>query len=162
MTRLGDLLHHKDGLSADGAVEFVRKETSGDNTYETLRAPDAETAREYLQTREVTEDRYYVVVETPEGNWGVDRLGLYLEQLLPFQTDLEAADCDGETHGIADVPSLTLAAKGVNDNFIITVECGRCGHQWQDGVRYQALTVVRCPSCKALSRVDSDRFLVVV
>ncbi len=149
------------GQTTTQSVEFVGKETSGANTYETYRAPDAETAREYLASREVLEDLYYIVVETPEGNWGIDKLGLYLERLLPFQTDLAAAECDGETHGIAAIPSLTMAAKGASDNFIITVECGRCGHQWKDGVRYQQPTVVRCPSCKALSKVETAPFLVI-
>jgi phage FluMu protein Com len=161
MTRLGQLLHHKAAPGTDGKVEFVKKETSGHSTYETYRAPDAESAKEFLETREVAEPQYYVVVETPEGNWGVDTLGLYLEHLLPWQTDLSTADCDGDVHGIANFASLTMAAKGVNDNFVVTIECGGCAHTWKDAVRYQTDTVVRCPSCKALNKVNSERFTVV-
>jgi phage FluMu protein Com len=161
MARLGQLLHRKAGSSTDGGVDFVKKETSGPNTYETYRAPDAETAKAFLETREVTEDQYYVVAETPEGNWGVDKLGLYLEHLLPWQTDVAAAECEGEIHGLANPTSLTMAAKGINDSFVVTVECGRCGHTWKDAVRYQNLTAVRCPGCKALNKVDSERFMVV-
>lgn len=161
MSRLGELIRHKPAVVTDSGVEFVRKETSGQNTYETFRGPDAESAKEYLLTREVTEPQYYVVVETPEGNWGVDRLGLYLEHLLPWQTDVEAAEYEGDVHGIANPVSLAMAAKGVNDNFVVTVECGSCGHEWKDAVQYQSWTAVRCPSCKALNKVDSERFVVV-
>lgn len=162
MSRLGELIRHKPAAPAtDGGVVFVRKETSGQNTYETYRGPDAESAKEFLLAKEVTEPQYYVVVETPEGNWGVDRLGLYLEHLLPWQTNVEAAECEGEIHGMANIDNLTMAAKGINDCYVVTVECGSCGHEWQDAVRYQNWTAVRCPACRTLNKVDSERFVVV-
>jgi hypothetical protein len=76
-------------LLKGGGVKFVRKysETktvpqtgqSGVVTYELYKARTAQEAREFLNGRTVTERLYYVVVETPEGNWGKDVEGLYKE-----------------------------------------------------------------------------------
>lgn len=48
-------------------------------TYEVYRAKTAQQAREFLEGKTVTEKLYYVVVETPEGNWGKDIKGMYKE-----------------------------------------------------------------------------------
>jgi phage FluMu protein Com len=142
--------------------KFVRKEQKQDSTYEIYKGKDAETAREFLMTKRIDEQLYYIVVETPEGNWGLDVKGLYLERLLPFQKDVGSAECEGATCSMPDIFSLQMAAKGFNDNFIITVECGKCKHQWQDGLRYQAITVVRCPKCKTLNKINSSNFNVIL
>jgi hypothetical protein len=47
---------------------------------------------------------------------------------------------------------------GISDNFVTLVECGKCGHQWRDGLAYQQVTVVRCPTCRTYSRVDTTHF----
>jgi hypothetical protein len=77
------------GLLRSGGVKFVRKysETktvpqtgqSGVVTYEVFKARTAQEAREFLNGKTVAERLYYIVVETPEGNWGKDIEGLYKE-----------------------------------------------------------------------------------
>jgi ssDNA-binding Zn-finger/Zn-ribbon topoisomerase 1 len=139
---------------APGAPKFKGKERSGDNTYEVYTGTDAESARAFLATKKVTQGLYYIVVETPEGNWGVDKEGLFLEKLLPWQRDTGSADCDGSL-GSYNLFGLQAAAKGWNDNFVVGVQCGKCQYEWKDGIRYKDLTVVRCPKCKAKNKVDS-------
>ena len=142
--------------------KFIRKERTQGGTYEIYKGKDAETAKEFLMTKRVDEQQYYIVVETPEGNWGMDVKGLYLEKILPFQNDVSSAECEGATCGMPDMFGLQMAAKGFNDNFILKVECGNCKHQWQDGLRYQKITVVRCPKCKKLNKIDSSNFNVIL
>ena len=140
--------------------QFVGKEQRLTGTYETYRGTDAESAKAFLATKKVDRERYYIVVETPEGNWGVDVKGLYLEKLLPFQTDVDAAECEGRKCGSVDMLGLEMAARGMSDNFVMMVECGQCGHQWRDGLRYQNVTVVRCPKCRTLNRIDTGNIQV--
>ena len=84
---------------------------------------------------------------------------LFLVRLLPWQTDLTLAQCDGT---IVEPPSPFSIRVAISDpevdNVIATVSCGRCGHQWQDGMRYKDRSVVRCPRCRAYNRVDTSRF----
>jgi hypothetical protein len=47
------------------------------NTYEEWTAPSAKAAQEYLATRDITAQQYYLAVETPEGNWCKDRMSVY-------------------------------------------------------------------------------------
>lgn len=145
--------------------KFIRKERrstpNGDSTYETYMGTDAESARTFLMTKRVDEKQYYIVVETPEGNWGMDVEGLYLEQLHSWQTNISSAECEGNVIPMSwSKFDLEMAAKGFNDNFIVKVQCGKCGHEWPDGVRYQEITVVRCPNCKILNKVDSSNIEV--
>jgi ssDNA-binding Zn-finger/Zn-ribbon topoisomerase 1 len=140
--------------------KFLRKDRNQSGTYEVYKGTDAESAREFLLGKRVDEAQYYIVVETPEGNWGMDVKGLYLERLAPFQKDLGSAQIDGSTCSMPDMFGLQMAAKGINDNFVVNVECGKCKHQWHDAVRYQNKTVVRCPDCKTLNKIDSSNFKV--
>jgi hypothetical protein len=71
---------------APGGERVVRKEISRrpgpsnvQATFEIWTAPSAESAKEYLNSRKVTRSVYYLVVETPEGNWGKDCMGVYRE-----------------------------------------------------------------------------------
>ncbi len=71
---------------APGGERVVRKEIfkkigqSGmQSTYEVWTAPTAESAKQFLNSRSVTKGFYYLVVETPEGNWGKDCMGVYRE-----------------------------------------------------------------------------------
>ena len=50
------------------------------HTYEVYRAPSKEAALAFLNTKKVTKKLYYIVVETPEGNWGLDITGIYQEK----------------------------------------------------------------------------------
>jgi DNA topoisomerase VI subunit B len=76
------------GSQAIGKTEFVRKEEKDTSTnfgmvvrftYEVYRAPNAATAQDFLKRKAVTQPRYYIVVETPEGNYGRDTDGIYKE-----------------------------------------------------------------------------------
>lgn len=139
--------------------KFVRKYNAkgqgGDSTYETYQGTNAESAKAFLMTKRVDKPMYYVLVDTPEGNWGMDVHGLYLERLLPWQTNIGSAECEGNMHMMPDMYGVEMTAKGFNTNYIAKIHCGKCEHDWLDGVRYDNLTVVRCPNCKALNKVDS-------
>jgi len=104
---------------------------------------------------------YYIIVETPEGNWGMDVEGLFLEHLPHWQTNISSAECEGSIDPTSGSKfGLEGAAKGVTDNFIINIQCGNCNHEWYDGVRYKNFTVVRCPKCKKLNKVNSNNIQV--
>ena len=141
--------------------KFLRKEQQGKNTYEVYQGKDAESARQFLLTKQVDKQLYYIVVETPEGNWGMDIQGLYLEKLLPWQIDSKPVDCTGQILAMSwNKFGLEMAAKKFNDNFIVKIECGSCQNQWLDGVRYQNVTNVRCPACKHTNQVNSGNINV--
>jgi ribosomal protein S27E len=86
--------------------------------------------------------------------------GLYLEQLLPWQLDIARTECSGQLVSVANTTGVIAAARGRGDNFVVTVRCGKCSHEWYDGVRYQNVTTVRCPSCAAVNGVDSSGVVV--
>jgi tetratricopeptide (TPR) repeat protein len=114
----------------------------------------------------VEKDYYYIVVETPDGNWGLDKIGIYLEHLQPWQVTLVSnLDCEGHICNLIGCAGKTsgieLAALRLRDNFICNVECGRCKKQWTDGIRYQNLTYVRCPGCRTINCGDSSMIEVV-
>lgn len=144
-----------------GVPEFVTKRQTPSGTYEVYKGSDAESAKDFLKNKKVNENKYYIKVETPEGNWGIDINGFYLERLLPFQLDINSAKYEGSICGMPDIIGLQYAARGICDNFIVGMECGQCKHQWIDGLRYQNITVVRCPKCKSLNKVDSSSIRVV-
>jgi DNA-directed RNA polymerase subunit RPC12/RpoP len=141
--------------------KFLRKENKGSSTYEIYKASNPETAKSFLATKRVDKPQYYIIVETPEGNWGIDVKGLFIERLLPWQTNISSAQCEGHISRMADPFGLEMAAKGFNDNFVVPVKCGNCEHEWSDGLRYQKMTVVRCPSCRMLNKVDSSNVKAV-
>jgi len=68
-----------------GAVVLFKRKYSkpglagGTDTFEEWTAGSAQAAKEYLNTRTISEAQYYLVVETPEGNWGKDLTGVYKE-----------------------------------------------------------------------------------
>ena len=90
-TRKGGTCKNHDAPSAtvkaqttQGEAKRVRhKETvkgnDGISTYEVYTAPDKASAMAYLRTRTVSQRLYYIVVETPEGNFGRDINGFYQE-----------------------------------------------------------------------------------
>ncbi len=126
-------------------------------TYEYYRANSAEEAKRFLDQTEVTKPLYYVVVETPQGNWGRDKDGMFLEQLCDFQRNLSLAQCEAKTDltpfRIAD---LAMCANHVTDNFLLGITCGDCDHHWIDGVAYKTKTIVRCPHCGKYNLANTD------
>ena len=145
-----------------GKIDFVRKYILGDNVYEVYKCEDAELAKEFLLSKRVYEELYYLTVETPMGNWGMDIKGLYKERLLPWQTEVGLAEVEGSVFGLANSFALEMAVRGINDNFVVKVRCGQCGHQWLEGLRYQDWTVVQCPKCKKKNKIASHSIEVII
>ena len=131
-------------------------------TYEIYEAENAEKAKSFLSKKKVLEPNYYIVIETPEGNWGLDKMGIFLEGLQPFQKDILSATHTGKVCGNLDLETLKSAAQGISDNAVFTIECGNCKSRWLDGLRYNNLTVAKCPKCKTLNKVDTANFTVVI
>ncbi len=142
--------------------KFVVKRQTPSGTYEVYKGGSAESARAFLATKRVTQSKYYIKVETPEGNWGMDLDGLYLERLVPFQSNIPSAQSDGSISGMPAGASLKYASKNLSDNFIVQVKCGKCGREWQDGLLYKKATIVKCPQCKSLNKVDSSPNIVEI
>lgn len=138
--------------------DFFKKVTEGNKTYELYLWDEPEASRQWLMTKEVTEPLYYIQVKTDQGVWGIDKEGLFLTDLLPWQTNQTLAKQEGEITGFPNFFNLGMASQGIADNFVIEVQCGSkgCGYTWMDGIRYQNKTVVRCPKCKAYSLIDSS------
>jgi HEAT repeat protein len=142
----------------DGEVTLIGREQKGKYTYIKYEGPDAATARAFLrrQKGEVQKPNRYVTVETPEGIWGVDKEGLYLVHLLPWQSDLGRAQCSGAVVEPPTPFSLQQAIlQDAVDNYVATIQCGRCDHRWQDGLNHLASTIVRCPNCGRYNRIES-------
>lgn len=145
-----------EGEGGAGEPRFVNKEQKGGNTYEVYKGSDAESAKAFLLAKSVTQPLYYIVVETSDGVWGADKEGLYLENLRPWQTDVGSAETEVASANVHSMSGLAMAARGITDNFISLVGCGACGKEWRDGVRYQNVTVVRCPDCGKKNKVDTS------
>lgn len=64
-------------------VVFVREGRqqgiTGTKIYRIHKGPDAISAKAFLQENPVNRALYYIVVETPEGNYGRDIDGIYKE-----------------------------------------------------------------------------------
>jgi len=60
-------------------VTYQGTEKQGPHTYETYKAGSKEDALAFLKTKFVDKKLYYIVVETPDGNWGRDIQGIYQE-----------------------------------------------------------------------------------
>ena len=60
-------------------VVFLREDKDNTNIWVVYQAPSKADATDFLSTQNITRPAYYVVVETPEGNFGKDKDGLYQE-----------------------------------------------------------------------------------
>jgi hypothetical protein len=138
--------------------EFFNKVTQDNKTYELFTWGDPESSRQWLLTKKVVEPFYYIQVKTDQGVWGIDKEGLFLTNLLPWQTNLALAKHQGEITGLPNAFNLSMAVEGIADNFVIEVQCGKkdCAYRWMDGIRYQDKTIVRCPKCKEYTLIDSS------
>ena len=61
-------------------VKFKEKAVKGRNTYEVYTAKTKDEALEFLRGKSVSKKLHYIVVETPEGKWGLDIDGIYEEK----------------------------------------------------------------------------------
>lgn len=149
-------------VQAEG-IEFLENYTLEDGTYyEIYQCEDAEKAKEFLLANPVDKPISYIIVETPTGNWGMDIEGLYKEYISDWQTDIESAKIEGTAVGLPDEYSLKGAFNGWCDNFIMQVRCGNCAFEWLEGLRYQDWTVVKCPSCLELNKINSENYMAEV
>ncbi|MFB7270721.1 hypothetical protein [Streptomyces sp. NPDC056244] len=155
-------LDHWKRRVAEAGLTVRGVECNGQASYLTLAGSDAERAKAFLRNEYVDRKLYYIVVETPDGAWGLDIDGLYLEHLRSWQMDTGSAEYQVPAGSVAGNPrSVNLARQGTVDNFLVWIGCGRCAHRWADGVRYQNRTLTRCPSCGAKNLVDSSNVKVV-
>jgi uncharacterized RDD family membrane protein YckC/phage FluMu protein Com len=146
----------------DKQPRFIQKLQKENRTYEIYKGKDVESAKKFLMIKRVDKKLYYIEVETPEGTWGMDIEGLYLVRLLPWQKNISLAKCDGYVIPMSYSNfGLNMAARGISDNFVVKIKCGKCEHEWLDGVRYKNLTAVRCPNCKTINKVDSRNITVL-
>jgi len=60
-------------------VNFIRKGKEGNNIWVVYKAPSKTDAMAFLSKQMINQPCYYVVVETPEGNFGRDKDGVYQE-----------------------------------------------------------------------------------
>ena len=136
---------------------FFKNLQDGNRTYELYMEDDAEVAKAWLLTKKVEKPEYYITVKTKQGTWGMDKEGLYLTDLLDWQTDLSLAQVEGLVTGIPSMFNLGIAERGVADNFVVQVQCGKggCNGLWHDGLRYQNKTIVRCPKCSSYNVIDT-------
>ncbi|MGI5818125.1 MAG: YecA family protein [Armatimonadota bacterium] len=63
-----------------GDVEF---------TYQVYTGSTKQEAIEFLEGQEVNEPSFYIVVETPEGNWGKDIAGIYDEDAGEYEHSVQ-------------------------------------------------------------------------
>ncbi|UCG68115.1 MAG: hypothetical protein JSV09_09820 [Thermoplasmata archaeon] len=62
-----------------GKVSYLRTDKKGYYTYKIYKAPSQSAALAFLKEHPVNQSLYYIIVETPEGNWGRDINGIYKE-----------------------------------------------------------------------------------
>jgi len=60
-------------------VVFLREDKDNDNIWVVYQASSKADATDFLSTQEITRPAFYVIVETPEGNFGKDKDGVYQE-----------------------------------------------------------------------------------
>ena len=68
------------GDRAHARVRFKKKSQQRANTYEFNSARSKDEAFTFLRSKTVLPRLYYIVVETPEGSWGLDVDGIYQEK----------------------------------------------------------------------------------
>jgi len=60
-------------------VSFVREDSDGTSVWRVFRASGKADAMAFLSQQQVTRPLYYIIVETPDGNFGRDKDGFYQE-----------------------------------------------------------------------------------
>ena len=69
----------KPAPSSAETCKYVQTERNGKNTYEVYRGASKTDALTFLQSKTVTQRLYYIIVETPQGNFGKDIDGIFEE-----------------------------------------------------------------------------------
>ncbi len=151
-----NISHGGDGIHAPQFVETLKR---GVATYQVYRCENAEVAKNWLLSQKISAPNYHLFVQTNDGSWGIDIKGLYLEQIRPFQLNA-AASCAGEFDSIDSQFGFEMHCRGITDNFIANIGCGQCKLKWKDGVRVSKATVVKCPKCDTLNKIDLTNLTV--
>ena len=60
-------------------IIFLREDKDGDNVWVVYKAPTKKDAMAFLSRQRIARPSYFIVVETPEGNFGRDKDGFYQE-----------------------------------------------------------------------------------
>lgn len=141
-------------------VTFDRKMKRDRATYELYTADDTEKAKDFLLKKKVNRKFYYVEVETPNGTWGIDKDGMYLDKLLPWQKELSLGKCEGEISKWPSIHAIMVASQGLMDNAVAGIRCGKCEHEWWDGIRLNKSSIVRCPKCKTYNKIKGGEIQV--
>ena len=68
-----------DSISDKYDVKFVKKYTKNECTYECYEAKTKADAMKFLGEKEVTQNLYFIIVDTPEGNIEKNKNGIYEE-----------------------------------------------------------------------------------
>lgn len=134
--------------------KFMQTLKRGIATYEVYQHENAEIAKQWLLSKKIKKPNYHFFILTPDGNWGLDIKGLYLEALRSYQLDIASADCVGKFLRCPSEFSFEIHIQGTTDNFIGEIGCGECNHKWLDGVRVSKITVVQCPNCMKKNKID--------
>lgn len=150
-------IFQKSEKNSKSGVVFDRKMKNGPASYELYTSDDTEQAKTFLQSKNVTKDLYYLEVKTPNGTWGVDKDGIYLVNLLPWQKDLKLAECDGQISRWPTINATMVANQGLMDNAVAMICCGKCKHEWWDGIQLDKSTIVRCPKCKTYNKISGKK-----
>jgi hypothetical protein len=148
------------GKTEPADVVFDREMKKGPSTYMLYTADDAEKAKEFVLSKKVTKGMYYIEVKTPDGTWGVDKDGVYLLELLPWQKDLDLAEVEGQISQWPSLHAVMVANQGLMDNALAMVQCGKCKHEWWDGIQMNEATIVRCPKCKVYNKIAGGKITI--
>jgi ribosomal protein S27E len=143
-------------------VKFDRKMERGQATYELYTADDAEKAKKFLLSKKVTRGFYYIEVKTPNGTWGIDKDGIYLVELLPWQKDLSLGECECQISSWPSMHAIMMASQGIMDNVVAEIRCGKCKHEWWDGIHLEKATIVRCPKCQTYNKTRGGQIHIHV
>jgi len=147
--------------AVEPGVTRLGREHRGEVTWDLYAATDSDSAQAFLGRQPVLNSFWCIFVRTPEGNWGRDDKGLFLEHLSNWQKDISLAECHARiVDDPRDLRDVGRAARGERDNFLAVIECPRCHRKWTDGIRYQERTAVRCSKCRTIAFVDSKDIVV--
>ena len=162
-TKVVKLLKQHGGIeNADDpkAVKFDRKMKQGLASYELYTSNDTEKAKEFLMEKKVKKDLFYIEVTTPNGTWGIDKDGLYLTKLLPWQKKINLHQCEGKIKSLPTIHACTVASQGIMDNAVAGIICGNCKNEWWDGISIKRSTIVRCPKCNFYNKIKGGQIKV--
>lgn len=143
-------------LNADG-LTFDQVTIQDGVTCELFTSEDTEKAKQFLLNKRITIKNYSVRIDTPHGIWGTSKDGIFLEELLPWQKDLNLEKCKGKIRQYFSEKSLLRYENGSSDNAVAMIRCGKCKNKWWDAIRPNDSTIVRCPKCNVYNNIRGKK-----